>query len=86
MSRQPAHVRNPVLALPAMEQLAELPPEVRRALARVMGDINRTSRERAQACWRRNKGPMALYWKAVGAYAGHIRRALIGLDATEGRP
>jgi hypothetical protein len=69
-------VRNPVLALPAMDQLEALPPEARAALAVLMRDIAKDARERAQQSWRRNKGPMAAYWKAVGAYAEHIRRAV----------
>jgi hypothetical protein len=44
--------------------------------ADLFGDITFDARRRAQDSWRRNKGPMAVYWKAVGAYAWHIRRAL----------
>ena len=69
-------VRNPVLALPSAAALKELSPEARSALAAVLGDIVRDSRDRAQVSWRRNKGPMAVYWKAIGAYAEHIRRAV----------
>lgn len=29
-----------------------------------------------QVQWGRHKAPMALYWKVVGVYAGHIARAL----------
>ncbi|GGC90743.1 hypothetical protein [Chelatococcus reniformis] len=71
-------VRNPVLALPGARRIASLSPEAREALAEIMADIGADARARAQESWRKNKGPMAAYWKAVGAYAGHIRRALRG--------
>jgi len=69
-------VRNPVLALPAAKRLLALPPEVRGDLAELFADLANDARERAQTSWRKNKGPMAAYWKAVGAYAGHIRRVI----------
>jgi len=72
-SENPA-VRNPVLALPASQRLATLPPEAREALAAVLKELSADARARAQESWRRNKGPMAVYWKAVGAYATHLYR------------
>lgn len=67
-------VRNPVLALPAARQLLELPDDQRQVLAALLADLVADARQRAQVSWRQNKGPMAAYWKAVGAYAEHIRR------------
>ncbi|MDX0275719.1 hypothetical protein GOC21_17515 [Sinorhizobium meliloti] len=72
-SSDPA-VRNPVLALPASKRLAALSPEARKALAEVLKELSIDARARAQESWRRNKGPMAAYWKAVGAYATHLYR------------
>lgn len=69
-------VRNPVLALPSIQRLQDLPPEAREAVRHLLGDLVIDARERAQASWIKNKGPMAAYWKAVGAYAHHIKRAL----------
>lgn len=71
-------VRNPVLRLPASKKLAELPPEARDALKSILSDLAVDARPRAQESWLKNKGPMAAYWKAVGAYAGHISRVLKG--------
>lgn len=71
-----AEVRNPVLALPASARLRALPPEVRAVVADVFHDLACDARRRAQESWRKNKGPMAVYWKAVGAYAAHIRNCL----------
>lgn len=67
-------VRNPVLALPAAQRLMAMSPEVRHELAALFGEICFHARTEAQKCWRKNKGPMALYWKVVGVYAYHLRR------------
>lgn len=78
-----AEVRNPVLALPAFDQLAAMHPAARRALGAVLGDLSAESRLRAEQCWRKHKAPMAVYWKAVSVYARHIRLAL---EAAKSRP
>ena len=69
-------VRNPVLGLPAARRLLNLPPETRAAVADVLRDLSADARSRAQESWRKNKGPMAVYWKAVGAYATHLYRVV----------
>lgn len=69
-------VRNPVLALPAARRLAELDPASREVLAAILKDLATDAAERAQASWRKNKGPMAAYWKAVSVYAKHVRAAV----------
>jgi hypothetical protein len=70
-------VRNPVLGLPAIQRMLALPADQRDVLAALLSDLTIDARSRAQESWRRNKGPMAAYWKAVGAYSHHIRRALL---------
>lgn len=67
-------VRNPMLALPAVKALMDFPDDQRLAIAAVLKDVVSDARGRAQVSWRQNKGPMAAYWKAVGAYAEHLRR------------
>ena len=69
-------VRNPVLALPAFARLAALPAESRDAIAAILGDLVTDCRARADKSWRTHKAPMALYWKATGVYANHLKRAL----------
>lgn len=69
-----ADVRNPLLGLPAMQSLRTMPDK--HLLVALLHDIQRDARERAEHCWRRHKAPMAVYWKAVGVYAGHLARAL----------
>lgn len=32
--------------------------------------------KRAQYCWEKHKAPMALYWKVIGVYSGHLARSL----------
>jgi hypothetical protein len=71
-----ADVRNPVLSLPSAERLLALSPEARKAVAECLRDLAKDARERAQRSWRQNKGPMAVYWKAVGAYATHLYRVV----------
>jgi len=31
---------------------------------------------KANHCWKKHKAPMALYWKVVGVYAGHLAKAI----------
>lgn len=69
-------VRNPVLALEAVKGLQELPPESRAAMRALLQELARDARGRAELSWRKGKGPMAAYWKAVAVYAGHTARAL----------
>lgn len=70
-----AVVRNPVLQLPAAQQIKNLPPVARAAFSALMRDISADARVRAETCWRKHKAPMAAYWKAVAVYAGHAARA-----------
>lgn len=69
-------VRNPILALPGIKAIQALPDDTRTAIRVLLADVVKDARARAQASWLKNKGPMAAYWKAVGAYAEHIRRAI----------
>lgn len=68
--------RNPVLGLRAVARLNALPPAVRAELAVLLLELRDDARAKAEASWKRHKGPMAVYWRAVGVYAGHIARAL----------
>lgn len=53
-----------------------MPPEIRQELAALLHELSLDARDRAELSWRRNKAPMATYWKAVSVYAGHLRRVL----------
>ena len=69
-------VRNPVLALPGMAALRDLDEPARGALRVALKSLQADARDRADKCWRTHKAPMAVYWKAVGVYAGHLARVL----------
>lgn len=69
-------VHNPVLALPSIAKLRELPEEVRMEFRNVLEELRQDAAKRADQAWKRHKGPMAVYWRAVAVYARHIRRAL----------
>lgn len=68
--------RNPLLLLPASEKLRQLPPDARAALGELLAEISQDARTRAEQSWRKHKGPMAAYWKAVAVYSRHARIAL----------
>lgn len=67
--------RNPVLDLPSARRLETLPPEARAALRAVLLDVAVEANVLAETAWRKRKGPMAAYWRAVSTYAKHIARA-----------
>ena len=69
-------VRNPLLALPSVKRLCQLPPASQYALKLLLREISADARERAEKCWRTHKAPMAAYWKAVAVYANHTQRLL----------
>lgn len=57
-----------------------LPPPARRALKAALLDLRADALHRAELQWRRHKAPMALYWKVLGVYAGHLARAIPSTD------
>ena len=67
---------NPVVELPAFARLRELEPRCRARLRDVLLALALDARGRAEVSWRRHKGPMAAYWRAVSVYAGHTARGL----------
>lgn len=70
-------VRNPMLALPGVtEAAAAMAPEMRAGLRVILMALRTDAQEKAQKSWRTHKAPMALYWKCVAVYAGHIARLL----------
>lgn len=71
-----AEVRNPLLKLKAANALKALPPEVRAALRGVLLELRAEAHAKAEASWKARKGPMAVYFRAVAVYAGHIARLL----------
>ncbi|EKS9798928.1 hypothetical protein QDD76_004921 [Burkholderia cepacia] len=72
---------NPLLKLPAGQALQRLPAELRAPLEAVLRELRDQANAEAENAWRRRKGPMAAYWRAVSTYARHTAHAL-----RQGRP
>lgn len=69
-------IRNPLLALPELQQFLDLSPEVRLAACALLVAIRDLCRANAEKSWRKSKAPMAFYWKVTGVYVEHLRRAI----------
>lgn len=67
---------NPLLALPAGQALLKLPEADRHRIEAVMRELRDQANAEAETAWRRRKGPMAAYWRAVSTYARHFAHAL----------
>lgn len=67
---------NPLLRLPAGRALLDLPAEDRQRIEAVMRDLRDQANAEAETAWRRRKGPMAAYWRAVATYARHVAHCL----------
>ncbi len=59
-----------------LDRFQSLPAPARAALRDALLELRKDALERAQHQWAKHKAPMALYWKVVGVYAGHLARAL----------
>lgn len=68
--------RNPLLNLPAGRALMALPKADRERIEAVMRELRQQANDEAENAWRRRKGPMAAYWRAVSTYARHLAHAL----------
>lgn len=64
---------NPLLQLPAARKILALPdsPE-KRLLEQLLRELRLDANTEAENAWRRRKGPMAAYWRAVATYARHL--------------
>ncbi|KQP36097.1 hypothetical protein [Pseudorhodoferax sp. Leaf274] len=71
---------NPLLRLPAGRDLLALPAPDRERIEAVMRDLRDQANTEAETAWRRRKGPMAAYWRAVATYARHVAHALSQSD------
>lgn len=69
-------VRNPILAIPGADALRNLAPEPKAALRALLLGMRADAQAKAEKCWRTHKAPMALYWKVLAVYTGHIARLL----------
>lgn len=67
---------NPLLALPSAKKILELPPEQRAPIEALFRELRAEADQLAEESWRKRKGPMAAYWRAVSTYARHVAHAL----------
>ena len=67
---------NPLLELPAGQALLALPAADRARIEAVMRELRDQANTEAERAWKRRKGPMAAYWRAVSTYARHTAHAL----------
>ena len=58
------------------ERFARLTPEARAELRGALLELRVDALARAELQWKRHKAPMALYWKVVGVYAGHLAHSI----------
>jgi hypothetical protein len=54
----------------------KLPEDSKVALKQALFDLHHDSLIKANHSWKKHKAPMALYWKVVGVYAGHLARSI----------
>ena len=76
MSRNTIHRADFDLKNAWLARVQALPPSAHHALRLALIDLRRDAQHRAELQWRRHKGPMGCYWRAVAVYAGHIARCL----------
>lgn len=67
---------NPLLNLPAGRALLALPAADRARIEAVFRELRDQANGEADKAWKRRKGPMAAYWRAVATYARHTAHAL----------
>lgn len=67
---------NPLMQLPAAKKLMALPPEQRAPMEALLRELRADADREAENAWKRRKGPMAAYWRAVSTYARHIAHML----------
>ncbi|MGU2073411.1 hypothetical protein ACSETA_10695 [Pseudomonas aeruginosa] len=66
----------------SQEGISDLLTSIRAAIG--MRELRVQANTEAENAWRRRKGPMAAYWRAVSTYARHIAHALSNSNKTEG--
>ncbi len=67
---------NPLLRLPSAKKLLALPADQRAPSESLLRELRADADREAENAWKRRKGPMAAYWRAVSTYARHIAHLL----------
>lgn len=53
-----------------------LPYDSKVALKDALMRLHHDAQDRAKLSWQKHKAPMALYWKVVSVYSGHLARSI----------
>lgn len=70
-------MKNPILSDPEIvSAFNSLDTESRKALKSFCAWLYEHSKKKADESWAKSKAPMAVYWKAVAAWAYHIKGAI----------
>jgi hypothetical protein len=67
---------NPILRLPAVKGLDQLPLQASLALEALLMELRETSRLTSDKSWATAKSPLAVYWADVFTFSGHCARHL----------
>jgi hypothetical protein len=67
---------NPLLQLPAAQELMSLPGQLRALVECLFREIRAHANAEAETAWKRRKAPMAVYWRWVATISRHIAHAL----------
>jgi histone deacetylase complex regulatory component SIN3 len=76
---QRREVRNPILNLPAAQELAMLlreHPDLSETFQRLLLQLSVQADQQAEHSWGSRKPPLAAYWRSLAVYARHIVRAI----------
>lgn len=68
--------KNPLLDLSEAHEILKLPTEQREVIAKLLDGLRKKCADDAQRSWRRNKAPMAAYWKINAVYIRYMAHAL----------
>lgn len=75
---------NPLMRLPAAKKLMALPADQRAPIEQLLRELRADADREAENAWKRRKGPMASYWRAVSTYARHVAHMLA--QGAHGKP
>ena len=67
---------NPLMKLPSAKKILALPAEQRAVHEQLFRELRAEADALAEESWKKRKGPMAAYWRAVSTYARHVAHAL----------
>jgi hypothetical protein len=58
------------------QRFDSLPSDSKAALKEALLQLRADALLKSKYCWQKHKAPMALYWKVVGVYAGHLAKSI----------